>query len=653
MIGTSRAAGGARGRGAAALVLVLYTLTHAWSASAQFGPAADLSAAGEVSMNPDVAVDAAGTSTVVWDEQTSEGFVVRARRVTGAGQLGPTASLSAPGAAAAYPRVVVDPSGRATVVWKRSVTVDSALVQARRIAADGSLGPILDLSGPAATIGGPEADLTGSGTVVVVWTASDAGSPRPVRVQARRIAAGGTVGPLLEPFRGGPPPQFFAGSAQVGGDALDNATVVWSRLNDTTAGSILVEARRIAADGGLGPVRPVMTLPKLPNGGSRTSIVVEPGGLATIVALSDFGADGTSSLLARRLAADGTLGALHTLSAGVARCSGVGPGTAVSAGGRATIVWGCFTAGSSPDAGVRGRHIGPDDALGPVIELSARGGNLFASTPAVVRDVRRVTASWVFNDAARGRVQARRVLPDGRLGHIVDVAVAAEAGLGGPRATTDPGGLTTFVWSHQLGDGTTAVARLAQGRVPIFADVPHGHGAWAWIEASAEAGITSGCLDDPLSYCPDDPVTRGQMAVFLGRGLHGATFEPTAATGKAFDDVPLSDGLAKWIEQLSREGITGGCSTAPARFCATDPVTRGQIAVFLLRARHGAAYVPPAGTGQAFTDVPASHPLAGWIEQLAREGISAGCGGTDYCPDATVSRGQMAVLLVRTFKLPM
>ncbi len=54
-----------------------------------------------------------------------------------------------------------------------------------------------------------------------------------------------------------------------------------------------------------------------------------------------------------------------------------------------------------------------------------------------------------------------------------------------------------------------------------------------------------------------------------------------------------------------------------------------------------------------FTDVPASQSFAKWIEQLAREGITGGCGATTYCPDATVTRGQMAVFLIRAFNLPM
>jgi hypothetical protein len=188
-----------------------------------------------------------------------------------------------------------------------------------------------------------------------------------------------------------------------------------------------------------------------------------------------------------------------------------------------------------------------------------------------------------------------------------------------------------------------------------FADVPASHPFFSWIEAVFAAGITGGCSVSPPQYCPDAPVTRDQMAVFLLRGIHGAGDEPPAATGTMFADVPATHPFAAWIEQLGREGITGGCSTSPPQYCPAAGVTRGQMAVFLLRAKHGAGYQPPAATGAMFTDVPVTHPFATWIEQLAREGITGGCAASplQYCPDATVTRGQMAVFLVRTFNLPM
>jgi hypothetical protein len=60
----------------------------------------------------------------------------------------------------------------------------------------------------------------------------------------------------------------------------------------------------------------------------------------------------------------------------------------------------------------------------------------------------------------------------------------------------------------------------APGVATFPVDVPTTHPFFRFIEALAAAGITAGC--DPGMYCPDQPVTRGQMAVFLSvaLGLH-------------------------------------------------------------------------------------------------------------------------------------
>jgi hypothetical protein len=50
-----------------------------------------------------------------------------------------------------------------------------------------------------------------------------------------------------------------------------------------------------------------------------------------------------------------------------------------------------------------------------------------------------------------------------------------------------------------------------------FADVPSGHPFFQFVEALASSGITGGCGSG--NYCPDSPVTRGQMAVFLSKSL--------------------------------------------------------------------------------------------------------------------------------------
>src|SRR4030095_14288845 len=93
--------------------------------------------------------------------------------------------------------------------------------------------------------------------------------------------------------------------------------------------------------------------------------------------------------------------------------------------------------------------------------------------------------------------------------------------------------------------------------------------------------------------CPTNPVTREQMAVFLMKTKNGLCFVPPACTG-IFLDVPCSSNLAPWIEALSNAGITGGCGGG--NYCPSNPVTRQEMAVFLLKTEQGAYYTPPPCT---------------------------------------------------------
>ncbi len=80
-----------------------------------------------------------------------------------------------------------------------------------------------------------------------------------------------------------------------------------------------------------------------------------------------------------------------------------------------------------------------------------------------------------------------------------------------------------------------------------------------WIEQLYTEGITSGCAVSPLKlFCPDNTVTRAQAAVFVLEIYHGAGYAPPPALG-TFADVPAISAYAPWIEELSRLGITAGC----------------------------------------------------------------------------------------------
>ncbi len=115
----------------------------------------------------------------------------------------------------------------------------------------------------------------------------------------------------------------------------------------------------------------------------------------------------------------------------------------------------------------------------------------------------------------------------------------------------------------------------------VFADVPASSIYAPWIEELQRQGLTAGCGNG--NYCPDDSVTRAQMAVFLLNTAYGPGYVPPPATGTVFDDVPLGAFADEWIEDLVGRGITAGCSAAPPLYCPLDPITRGQMATFIVK----------------------------------------------------------------------
>ena len=125
----------------------------------------------------------------------------------------------------------------------------------------------------------------------------------------------------------------------------------------------------------------------------------------------------------------------------------------------------------------------------------------------------------------------------------------------------------------------------------------------------------------------------------------------TVHVGDSFGDVPTTDQFYSYVEMLFHMGVTAGCGGG--NYCPASPVTRAQMAVFLLKAEHGGDYVPPACAGTVFADVPCpTGTNVDWINQLNAEGITGGCGNGDYCPNDPVTRAQMAVFLVKTFGPP-
>jgi len=154
------------------------------------------------------------------------------------------------------------------------------------------------------------------------------------------------------------------------------------------------------------------------------------------------------------------------------------------------------------------------------------------------------------------------------------------------------------------------------------------------------------------NFCPQEPVTRAMMAVWMLYAKEGPAYNPPVASGLVFDDVPGDMFAADFVEELARRGVVVGCGNG--NYCPHNPVTRAQMAIYQLRTLEGAGYLPPACVAgfERFADVPASDSFCPWIEELARRGVVVGCGGGNYCPGSPVTKAQMTVFNTKTFDIP-
>jgi len=242
---------------------------------------------------------------------------------------------------------------------------------------------------------------------------------------------------------------------------------------------------------------------------------------------------------------------------------------------------------------------------------------------------------------------------------------------------------TTKIWALSAGRGLKTVGfqcrdtcgnpssiATDQIGIPTFTDVTCTNSAWAFVEALVRQGITSGCQGTPPLYCPYSNVTRAQMAVFLCKAAGKAPLNRATPT---FADIPATHWAYGYVERLADATSwggnppTSGCKMVGSAkyFCPDDAVTREQMAKFLCLAAGKSAMTSCSGT---FADAASGNAFCTFIERLTDApswpgglAVTSGCacpsgypgGSKCYCPKSNVTRGQMAVFLVRAFGIPM
>ena len=181
------------------------------------------------------------------------------------------------------------------------------------------------------------------------------------------------------------------------------------------------------------------------------------------------------------------------------------------------------------------------------------------------------------------------------------------------------------------------------------------------LNASASSGLPVAFASNSTGICTVSGarvtlVAAGTCSITATQGgsVSYAAAAPVIVTftvDPQFGDVNIADETQTFItaiDEMLSKGITSGCTASPLEYCPTLAVTRGQMAVFIIRSIYGSnnfSYNPtPYFTDATPADVGSFYP---YIQKMHELGITSGCTTTTYCPDLNVTRGQMAVFIIR------
>ncbi len=586
--------------------------------------------------------------------------------------------------------VAVDKTGRFVVAWSGyDATAQSDL----------AFGRLYDQSGAPETGEFPFGTPSGvpnqseatvakdaSGRFVAVWQQGD-------DVFARRFDVDGT--PLGDAFPVNTS-TLSADSPQVDSDDSGNFAIVWT----ATGTSDEVAARIFDSSGA------AVTDEFIAN--SYTTNIQDAGGIAAygsgfVVTWGGQGAGGPGIFARAFDAAGAPLGGDFKVNEGLLLNAVTGSDVAVDSVGNFVVVWAGFVAPSYEGIFARrynpagfplggdfpvseaatdtqgGAHVKSDHAGNFIVAwthqdgdgdgsgIVARRYNRFGQpvTPAFVvnegTDEDQYHANVALNDA--GDFVVTWSSPDadyygtfGRrsgVGASSPITVATDT-VGNLSSVLEPGESVRVetAWVNHT-DSTVAVTGTATGvSGPASASVTLDDAAADYGMITADSIGPCNGTGDCYAITVSDPAVRPvqHWDVLLHETLSvGVPHTWVLHVGESFPDVPTDNIFYAFIETLFHNGVTGGCFGGG--YCPTNPVTRAQMAVFLLKAKFGSAHIPPPCTGLVFGDVPCTgSPFDPWIEELARLGVTGGCGGGFYCPGNNVTRQQMAVFLLKTLE---
>ena len=546
-----------------------------------------------------VAADKSGDFAVVWGsfQQDGNGWGVFGQRFASTGApLGGefqvnTYTAGNQGGLGPYQAIAMDMDrvGNFVVVWASYQDGDGTGIVGQRFDAAGSRvgGEFLVNTVTAGYQAAPDVALNASGQFVVVWSTPDATD---YDVAAQRYAANGTpIGGefIVNTYTTGAQSFVLLQAPSVEMDELGGFVVAWDGGNGQDGGGYGVFARRFDPAGN--PAGAELQVNTYTTGNQLLSTLDADALGNFVVTWQSNLQDGASyGVFGQRVSASGARrGGEFRVNSVVAGFQGV-PDVGSDEVGNFLVGFHGDTDGDGN--GIFGQRYG---GLFPTALVVDSTGNRVLE-PGETVDVR---PSWLNGNGAAQTFTGALTTPSG-----------------------PPGGVPTIV------DATGAYGTVANGVnqpctdcYSVMVPAPSPRPATHWDALVVEA---------------IQPDTQGQQKLW---SLH---------VGNSFTDVPASNAFYRFIETLLHHGVTGGCTAT--EYCPSAATTREQMAVFVLAAREGPGYLPPACTTPVFNDVPASSPFCRFIEELAQRGVVSGCGNGNYCPSALVTREQMPVFALRT-----
>jgi len=583
-----------------------------------------------------------GSFVVVWDDGSD--YVVKGQRFDRAGRrVGAEFAVSSTGRNYA-PAVALSPDGGFVVAWSSFPDGSVVGVRGRRFDAlgvpRGAEFQVNTYTFSRQTL--PNLAVDGSGAFVVAWWSEEQDGFSTGMAARRFTAQGVPIGPdfVVNEITTGS--QFLS---DISADAAGNFVIAWTSQPGTDGTGFSVDAQRFAASGArLGANFRVNSYTT----GNQLSVGLAhaPDGSFVAAFLSTQNGDGGDVMAKRYDAGGAPIGAEFVVNSRTFNLQGY-PDIAMDARGNFVVAWWDF-AGDGSDRSVSGRRFRADG--------TPRGLDFQVNTYTTGRQIPNRVASTIASDAAGNFVVTwRGPQPTNPL----DVFVQRFGGLHPDGLEVDASG--NLVWEP----GETVEVRPrwlnANGAAQSFGGVlsalagPAG-ATYAITDGTGSYGTVADGASAPCTDCygvgVDDPSARpvqhwdASVLESLTPDLQGQEKTWRLHIGRSFGDVSTSSGFYRFIETLFHYSITGGCGGA--NYCPGTATSRDQMSVFVLVAKEGAGYAPPACTTPVFDDVPATNPFCRFIEELFRRGVVSGCGNNNYCPTAAVTREQMSVFVLRT-----